>query len=117
MKLFKPTLAYVTFFTILLSTVAQATTNLSSVNYNGKKGNHTLTLKQNYLSKKITLNSFNSKYTIEIFDTEGNLMKSSKIKKNSKLEISTADLHPGKYYLRYISKNKHNNSVKSIIIK
>ena len=109
---------HIVVFTILFSSFAQATTPFTLPHKSDKaKESHTLTFEQNHLSKKITLNSYNSSYTIEIFDTEGNVVKTLKMKKNSKLEVSTTNIKSGKYYLRYIGKDKKNNSVKVLFIK
>ena len=101
--------------TLLFTSFSQAS-NINSKQPN-KKENHTLTFEQNDIAKKITLNSYNSDYIVEIFDTEGNITKKLNLKKNSNIEVSTADLKAGKYFLRYVGKNKKNNSVKKIIDK
>ena len=103
---------------MFLTNFLNATTTLNSPPGSKiKDDNHTLTFEQNYLLKKITLNSYNSAYTVEIFDAKGNTVKKMTIENNSKLEIPTAKIKPGRYFLRYVGKNKKNNSVKSIIIK
>jgi|GEM_PF-6646500 len=66
--------------------------------------------------KKLTLKTFESDYTVEIFDTEGNTIKVYKIAKNTRLEVSTADIKPGNYFLRYVGNSPKNNSVEKLSI-
>lgn len=68
-------------------------------------------------SKKLVLKAFNSNYKVQIFNEDGKAIESYSVKKNSRLETSTVNIKPGKYFLRYISDGIYNNSTKILIIK
>lgn len=67
-------------------------------------------------SKKITLKTFNNTYKVELFDTEGNILKTFNLKKNKRKTISTKKLKAGTYFLRYVGNTGKNNSVVKINI-
>ncbi len=107
-------------FIILLSTATQAKTTLSTINNNPQNTDNekkTLTFYQDSSTQKLILNSPNHNYTIEIFDDEGQVIKTLQLKKNVTLIVPTDDIKSGNYFLRYISKNKKNNSVKKLTLK
>jgi len=75
-----------------------------------------LTYKFDKETKELTFSSYNSGYKIEIFDVEGNTISVNDVEKNNTKTISTSDILPGKYYVRYIGNSAKNNSVKKIVI-
>jgi len=82
----------------------------------GKSKQSSLTLKHDKEAKVITFSSYNSKFSVEIFDVEGNTLKTEKIKKNKTKTISIKDINSGVYFIRYIGDSEKNNSVKKILI-
>ena len=109
---------YLIAFALFFTNFVQANTNVNfPPNSKDKEESYTFKFEQNSLDKKIILNSNNSSYTVEIFDTEGNTIKKLNLKKNKTSKISTSKMKPGKYFLRYVGEDEKNNSVKTIIIK
>lgn len=86
-------------------------------NNNTKKNSSSFSFHQDEMSKKLILNSKKIDYTVEIFNEEGDLIQQVILKKNTSLEVSTKNIKPGNYFIRYISNNKNNNSVKKLVIK
>lgn len=98
-------------------TAVHATTNTNQViDTYAKKGKSTFKIHQDNSSKKITLTSGEDHYSVEIFNTEGDVLKSLELKKNSSIEVSTKDLKSGTYYVRYVGNSTKNNSVKKMVI-
>ena len=107
-------------FIFLLSlTISQAAVNRDSneiIDTYAKKGKNTFKIHQDNSSKKITLSSEGDSYSVEIFNSEGDILKSLELKKNSSIDVSTKDLKPGTYYVRYVGNSTKNNSVKKLVI-
>lgn len=112
MKISKITFVYTIIFLLATSISSQA----STLNTNPKK-NTSLYLHHNASLKNITLKVFKKNYTVQIFDIDGNLIKSYDLIKNTKLEVSTKDFKRGTYIVRYVGKSKRSyNSAKKLII-
>ena len=82
----------------------------------GQNKHSVLTFKHNKFTKEIIFSTFNSDFSVLIFDKEGITVKEVVIHKNKKHTISIEDLKPGEYFVRYIGDSVNNNSEKKIVI-
>lgn len=101
-------IAFILFFATVQATTIDTTDN---------KDKPSVSLEHNIKAQTLILKSLDSNYAIEIFDKEGNTLKSATLNKNSTLKISISDIQPGVYFLRYVGSDIQNNSVKKIVIK
>lgn len=111
MSVFKNSSFLMFAFIFCISISLHATPSITSPT---KEDNKTFKYHQN--SKKIVLKTFDSTYHVELFDAEGNILKTLKLKKNSRKNISTKKMKAGTYFLRYVGNSTKNNSVVKIKI-
>lgn len=112
----KTALSHLIAIVFLLSFAANASTSLPIKSNNGK--NTHFTFQHNTVLKTLTLKTFNSNYTVEIYDMTGKSIHTYNLDKNTSMNISTANIKPGTYYLRYVGNSRKSyNSVEKLILK
>ena len=106
-------IVFITFFTLQQTSASKPFHPVpKEINDNTPK----LVFEQNTAKKILILKSYQSDFSVQLFDIDGNTIENLTIKKNTQLEISTKDLKPGDYYLRYIGATTKNNRTKKITI-